>query len=266
MTFQSTIRAARRILPRGWSPVIATLARAVPALRRYPVSLNDGSTITLDLQRRMVHGYFFHGGQPHGDGILTVLRRTLHPGGVFVDVGANIGYYSLYASRLVGSSGAVLAYEPLPDAFAELARNAPPNVTVRRVAVGSRSGTIEFGVRDEADMSSFDIQGASSVLQVPLTTLDEALAELTRLDLLKIDVEGYEMEVLEGADTTIRRLRPTICFEYLAAFGAARGLPISAYLDWFSGRGYSCAWLNSTGRGQTLTQAEKSSDMLAIPM
>ncbi|VTU00933.1 Methyltransferase, FkbM family OS=Oscillatoria acuminata PCC 6304 GN=Oscil6304_3683 PE=4 SV=1: Methyltransf_21 [Gemmataceae bacterium] len=149
-----------------------------------------------------------------------LIRRYLQPGMNVVDVGANVGYYSLLAARRVGATGRVLAVEPSAVAADRLAAtikdNAIPNIHVERVGLGqSRGEAILFDPRPDNHSPTMlgDPGGAGRV--VPIRTLDEVTAEcgLTHIDLLKIDVEGYEPRVFAGAEELFaaRRIRAVLC-------------------------------------------------------
>lgn len=135
------------------------------------------------------------------------LRAYLRSGDVAIDVGANIGLTALAASRAVGDSGAVLAVEPHPRIFGYLRKNVAlnqaGNVTLFNVALGNReeAGTL----RDmRADDTGFLAPGGSGI-EVPVRRLDQLPIPNASIALMKIDVEGYERFVLEGAAATLPR-------------------------------------------------------------
>jgi len=143
-------------------------------------------------------------------------------GSTFYDIGANVGFFTLVAAKIVGADGFVVAFEPLPANVRQLEKNvtlnALTNVTVIPKAVGSIEGLAGFAVgddgRDNSRLSEGPAEGAGEI-EVPVTTVDAAVREhdLRMPDVLKIDVEGSEIEVLRGALQTIRRSRPLIVAE-----------------------------------------------------
>lgn len=144
---------------------------------------------------------------------VLAFAHFLRPGMTVVDVGANIGFFSLVAAKLVGSMGRVLAVEPEPANCGRIARNVElnryANVEVAQVALGDRSGEVTLHLAsDHGHHSMLDRSPdrAGNSITVPMLTLDTLLASrnIGRVDLLKIDVEGYEVEVLRGAAETIR--------------------------------------------------------------
>jgi FkbM family methyltransferase len=146
-------------------------------------------------------------------GVTALFRQLIRPGDVVVDVGANIGYFTILAARLVGLEGHVHALEPAPDTHAALVanirRNGLGNVTAHAVAAAASTGTATLhharGVNAGASSLRSDPGprlGAVSAysVDVPLRPLAELVPpeQRSRLRLVKIDVEGYEADVLEG--------------------------------------------------------------------
>ena len=136
-------------------------------------------------------------------------RRLLSAGDVVVDVGANIGFFTLLSSSLVGSSGRVLAVEPHPNNFgilqSSLARNGIKNVTAVPVGLGETAGT---GVVEMRNQEDFPNRTASMVpgsgedkADVVVVTLPQLLADhgIDRVRLVKIDVDGLETAIVRGA-------------------------------------------------------------------
>lgn len=138
-----------------------------------------------------------------------LLESQLGVGDTFVDVGANIGTLTLAASRLVGSSGRVFAIEAHPRTVRYLQGNVDlngaSNVTILHAAAGDCAGTVKFSNRRSDDQNSI----ASAGIEVPLATLDSLLLGLlpsnSRIRLLKIDVEGFELFALRGAERILER-------------------------------------------------------------
>lgn len=139
-------------------------------------------------------------------GVQDLFCRLLRPGWVFYDVGAHAGYHALLASRLVGPSGRVIAFEPHPLNVARLRRhvalNRTSNLQVFAAAVAARSGSGRLMEGGNSYASRLDPDGP---IPVPLTSLDE-YAEQSGVvpDAVKIDVEGSESDVIEGAAGILR--------------------------------------------------------------
>jgi FkbM family methyltransferase len=157
----------------------------------------------------------------------------LSPGDIVYDVGANIGWYSLLAARVVGASGSVLAFEPSLENAVLAQRNAAANgldnITVVPAALtdeegwmafiekGSLEGRLEKDDSEEQARrrATRKLAGSNGRTLVPITTLDAWLAHTGRPTptLVKIDVEGAEVGVLRGMEQTLRDARPTLIIE-----------------------------------------------------
>jgi FkbM family methyltransferase len=160
-----------------------------------------------------------HGGA-YEPGLMAALEALVTPSSVCLDVGANVGPVSLALGRLCGE-GRVHAFEPVAASFAflerNLASNGAANVTAHRLALSDTDGTATINYNRQAAGAAFISEHLADGVaeQVSLTTLDKwaASARLERLDLLKIDVEGSELQVLDGAAATLRRFRPVLIVE-----------------------------------------------------
>lgn len=144
-----------------------------------------------------------------------LLETELPVGGTFVDGGANIGFYTLLAARRVGAGGTVVAFEMMPDTAAILrqhvADNGPLPVTVIERALSERSGervtaSVEPGQHGQASIVAGG-PGERHRVSVETVTLDEALAGVGPIDLIKLDLEGAEFMALSGASAVLARTR-----------------------------------------------------------
>ena len=155
--------------------------------------------------------------EPH---VAATLDRLLGPGDVFVDVGANVGYHAFRASSRVGVDGRVIAVEANPENARLIAHtiaiNSLTNVELVLLALAARRGYVNFGTHvgsnggflpdDEQTTDS----GRGTI--VPTIALDDL--DLDRVSVVKIDVEGAEGIVIDGARATIERLRPSFVMEF----------------------------------------------------
>lgn len=154
----------------------------------------------------------------------TALKRLAQTGGVVLDIGANIGVYSMLCARWTGSSGRVWAFEPAPATLALLRDHIGMNGLAERIEVVAQAVSEEVG---EAVFYTHDFSGENSLnpgfagrvaeaatVRVPVTTVDE-FCQTRKIapTLIKIDVEGYELQVLRGARETIRRYQPALLIE-----------------------------------------------------
>ena len=131
--------------------------------------------------------------------------HLLRSGDLFVDVGANIGSYTVLASKVIGANS--LSLEPVPITFERLTRNININeinnlVDARRCAVGNANGTLRFSADCDTTNQVVDQNYVGVAIEVPVTSLDTML-ENSKPTLIKIDVEGYEPQVIEGAIKTL---------------------------------------------------------------
>ncbi|MBK9263353.1 MAG: FkbM family methyltransferase [Polyangiaceae bacterium] len=152
---------------------------------------------------------------------MTMLPRLLEPGATFVDVGANVGVYSIAAAHFVGPTGRVVAFEPTEEARSLLEASARRNgfewLVIRSEALSDHVGRAELFFDDETELASLShsTSGAARSVSVPLNTLDAVHADLGlgRTNLLKIDVEGAEEAVLRGAREFLAASEPVILHE-----------------------------------------------------
>jgi FkbM family methyltransferase len=164
--------------------------------------------------------------EPH---VSAVLPRLLASGDVFVDVGAHAGYYALYASRLVGPHGRVYAVEPAASAHAilraNLALNSATNVVPVFVAAGASEARAQLVEPPEGNTGGMSVRplspagarepahSAGEVVVKPVTAILEE-GHRARLSLVKIDVEGFEAEVLRGVEPLFAEgYRPALIVE-----------------------------------------------------
>lgn len=164
------------------------------------------------------------------DPVVSAIRARLRAGGAFVDAGANIGFFTVLAARIVGPGGRVFAIEMLPVTADQLRRNIDANelsnVTLLQYALSDRDGetllaTIPRGKFGRASIvrNSED----SDQVQVEARTLDSLLVDSGPIDLLKMDLESAEFLALKGAPRVLRTTR-SIIFEELDGETSARKL------------------------------------------
>ena len=168
---------------------------------------------------------------------LCVLRQHLPPGGVFIDAGAHAGVVSLAASRWVGPTGRVYAFEPSEREYRRLLDSLKlsraSNVTPVRAAVGAKSEKGSLMVAD-ASFSGLNTLGErfayagipmASREAVEIVTIDDFVRQhgVARVDAIKLDIEGGEAKALAGAKETLRRTRPALVLELNATALVATG-------------------------------------------
>jgi FkbM family methyltransferase len=151
-------------------------------------------------------------------GELDIFMQIISPGAIVLDVGANIGAHTVPLAQLVGIGGAVVAFEPQPVLHqilcANLVLNSIPNVITYAMALGNCEGECKIPLFDYSQPLNFGGVAMDLVEEgesVPLGKLDTF--KLERVDFIKLDVEGFESKVLEGAAETIERCRPIMYIE-----------------------------------------------------
>jgi len=138
-----------------------------------------------------------------------LLRQVLFPGAVVVDAGANIGIYSEFLSRCVGPNGVVHSFEPAPENFKRLcaATRKLSNVRLSQAAVGEHSGKSELYLSDKlnVDHRAYLADGDSRrVVPIEMVALDDYFKPSQRVDLIKMDIQGYELHALRGANRVLQ--------------------------------------------------------------
>lgn len=194
------------------------------------------------------------------DDDLRPFLSLLKPGMTFVDVGANYGLYSLQVARVVGPGGRVVAFEPSPRVYPRLADhvrlNAAANVATHQIAVADRVGTATFYLGRNDSIGSLQRPTAGDSTQVPTTTLDRFLAEagIDRVDAVKVDVEGGEMNVLRGMRELLSRdAKPVLLFEHNFPALAAAGSSAEELFGAIVAHGYD-AYLVEKGKMHRVTR------------
>ena len=239
-------------LRRGWIPAgrwrvepvaVRSVRRCGAALGERTARTRYGFEMRLDLTDWVDQHIFATGDYEPMTG--RAIDALLGSGQCAVDVGANVGYFSLLMSRRVGERGTVLAFEPVPGTRRRLEQNVALNsdsqVEVRAEAVGASVAEVELhlGTATHSGVASLrPIDGSEGALRVPQTTLDAALGD-RRPTLLKIDVEGAEAGVLDGAEDLLERASPDLVLEVSAQFLPEFGETGRSLCDRLLSRGYA---------------------------
>jgi FkbM family methyltransferase len=166
----------------------------------------------------------------------ALLDRVLQPGMVFVDGGANEGVYSVFAAARVGPMGRVIAVEPSSRELARLRENVAlnrlSNVDIVEAALAERSGSAPLLIAEKLHAGqntlgafAYDTVKSVGAQDVAVKTLDEIVLQcaLSRLDILKLDLEGAEIRALSGAGRVLAEMRPLVLVEVSEASLAHQG-------------------------------------------
>ena len=206
---------------RGKGRLVGLLHRAIGARPEFHVA--HGLKMQLDLEEYLqAHLYGFGELEP-----LTgkLMQKLLKPGDVYVDVGAHVGFHTLLARQKIGNEGVVVAIEPQPEnAAAILANwqlNGFSNLDLYVAAAGEQSSRVRLPHQVSRDRARLTLNGngvndTDLTFQVPIVDLESVVEPYDHIRLLKIDVEGFELQVLRGARNALERVE-NIVFEYLRA-------------------------------------------------
>jgi FkbM family methyltransferase len=180
--------------------------------------------------------------------MLHFFAKVVSKGSTVFDVGANIGIYSLLASKRTGADGHVYSFEPSDWAFQRLNENISmnefKNISVFKVGVSDKKGTASFHVcEDDAynSIGSTPMQEVKSVKQIDICSIDDICTanNIKRIDIIKIDTEGADLLVLQGARGMLNSADPPIVFcEYNKNITSGYAYSLEDYRNYISGIGY----------------------------
>jgi FkbM family methyltransferase len=210
-------------------------------------------------------------------GLHAFLERNVRPGMVCLDVGANLGEVTMHMARKAGASGRVLAFEPIPPVRARLEQHVERNrlgdvVSVESIALSNGAGrvTMSYATADEPNQgmgSIVHVDNAYTPLRIEVATQSlDALVDargLSRLDLIKIDVQGAEPLVLAGAPETLARFSPDLLMEVAPSDLQFMGTDSRALCTSVEALGYSLFELHAGRPTRLLRAAELAPDFAA---
>ena len=229
------------------------VARIPPKHIDYPkpswrLTKSGGITLRLDLSD-LVGWYAYWGfSEPARQRLYSLIQK----GDVVFDIGANIGEVALNAAEKVGAKGNVVAFEPFPTNFDALQKNAQlndlPNLTIVNKAVGAEKAILKMIVADDANAGMNRItdgsDGDDDAAEVEVVTLDDFIdpSVFSKIDLIKIDVEGFEMHVLRGAVSTLTSFRPKLFVELIDTYLQRQGSSTKEVLQLLESFGYELSF------------------------
>lgn len=226
-------------------------ARAAMGLSDSCIVIRDGVKYDLDLSQGIDFAIFL--GNLFEPGTRNALRKLVKPSALVLDIGANIGAHSLLLAQLVGPYGRVLCFEPTDFAFAKLSRNLELNPDLASRVTPFHCFLAE---KDDAEVpetiySSWPLSPQNGLhakhlgqaMPTNITrarSIDGALAELGNpaVQLIKMDVDGFETEVLRGCTALLRNRRPTFLMELSPYVLDERGSSLEELLSYFAPHGY----------------------------
>lgn len=195
-----------KVLPRAAYPVVAGPMRGTKFILGALAGEGGGASV------------YFNGMETEQT---AMMLAELGAGKVFFDIGANVGYYTILASRRVGRAGVVVAFEPVLRNLVFLQQhvdlNNAGNVKILPFALSEKSSIASFSLGQNSAVGHLsEPNGANNgqtndLVYVPTVSLDEISVKLNLApDVMKIDVEGAEMEVFRGGRQTLEKVKPTI--------------------------------------------------------
>jgi FkbM family methyltransferase len=242
---------------KGKSRIARSLAKVLlgkNAQGRIHVSLPDGSRMSLDPRSRTEAGAFYSGVYDRDD--IDFFKCCLSDNPVTLDIGANVGLISIPLSLHSKPRGQLIAFEPVAANARALRENIELNglgqmVEICECALGNEKGTLRIG-RETATGASTDnayteasATGLSRSLEwtsVPVKRLDDVIESFspTQIDLIKMDVEGAELDVLRGSLQTLQKYRPIIYGEFNLALRSSSGETFADVAQIMGGLDYQC--------------------------
>lgn len=268
----SMLTGLTRLLPRSWIKAVGRQQWRHPALKR---AYDWGAARVRRGDRIVVRGvgqglrfnasgsnagYILGTSEPH---VQQALALLVDGGDVVYDIGANIGFFSILAARLTGPTGHVVAFDPLASNAERIVHNSSLNgfdwVEVRTIAVGREDGDARFLVSEVSSWgrlaSTGRHEGHTGETGVRVQTLDSIVASGTRPpQVVKIDVEGAEADVLDGARVTIGAHRPRLIIELHGTNAAVA--------DRLDSLGYAGIVIGDTA---TVRKAQWNAHVVALP-
>jgi FkbM family methyltransferase len=248
--------------------------RAEP--RSGPIDVN-GIKFNIDLEFDPRYRLMYRG--TYQSKVTRLLKRFLREGDTFIDVGANVGYVSAFGLGLVGKTGQVHAFEPVPRYFDLLRRVEQDNPSFRLhingTALGDKPGVATIAVTKLPNMGwntmvpdFMNERDVAETVEVPVTTLDTYLAEkqIRRVRLVKIDTEGYEFPVLRGFVRTLREMEepPILIVEIAPGAAAKLGVTRDDLPRFMRELDYECLDVDLTARVE-VADLQRTTDVTFVP-
>jgi FkbM family methyltransferase len=232
----------------------------------------DGLNFRLKVDLAEVYGYWMYMLGQIEPVVSFIVRRLFHSNGVMLDIGANVGYYSILAAYAC-PNGQVWSFEPSPRTYGILCENIQANrlqnVVARQLALGETHSMLKFNIYGDQALNSVSVSaehrhpffpgGPVQVLNVECTTIDDVMNDnhIERVDLIKLDIEGYEYFALKGAERLLARPdAPILVCEIEPLWLKQFELSASGVIRYVQSLGYRCFEVTSYG----LVERERISD------
>ena len=196
------------------------------------------------------------GNQRYEPDEIEFAKNSIHKGDVVLDIGAHIGYYTLFFASLVGERGKVYAFEPDPDNFALLKKNVElngyRNVVLEQAAVSNQSGRTRLFLCDynKGMHRIYDSKHSKRAIDIGVLRLDDYFSDYDgKIDFIKMDIEGAELSAVQGMSSLLRKNRQvTIVTEFTPANIRGFGAEPEHYISLLADSGFSWHDLNDKNR------------------
>ena len=197
---------------------------------------------------------------------MKFIENYLKPGDYFIDIGANIGIYTLLAASIIGSEGYVDAFEALPTTFERLKenveRNNIKNITLHPVATGEQSKTIQFtknfDTRNHIINKDDMISNQTDSVNIPCEPIDNCLNNENHYAMAKIDVEGYELPTVKGAENLLKNSNPPVLLLEINEAFRRYNFSESDIINYLNQKGYEMAIYNAKNNSIEFTKYRKN--------
>lgn len=212
--------------------------------------------------------YYFGVFEPH---CLAIVKKLLRTGDTFVDIGGNIGLYTIYGSQIVGLAGKVLTFEPIPSHCVRirenLALNNITNFIVFETALGDKTGIVDLEIPEGGNQGCFSvsnnaepIKSGENKTRAKISRFDDVIRDNdpSKISLIKIDIEGAEFMALQGMQEMFSKFCPSVIIELNQIALNRLGSNSFAVISWFQDKGYRGWTISITGRLQELSSDEIS--------
>ncbi|WP_040490037.1 FkbM family methyltransferase [Indibacter alkaliphilus] len=231
--------------------------------------------LRVDISKSMGAAIYWRGA--HDWAPIFVMEKNIQHGSCIIDIGANQGEYSIWAARKAGTNGKVIAFEPMDELFNTLQKNISLNPNYKNVIIPVKVGLSDRPGKLNLYGKEGDNEGVNTLFptashniliqEIELSTLDMELEKMKvdKVDFVKLDVEGAELQVLKGSQKTIEKYRPKWLIEINAEACEAGGYAAEDILQLLSGFGYSFYKIGLRGKLIPLQKIQDEfSNILAV--
>jgi len=195
---------------------------------------------------------------------IEFLKKNIKPNAVVLDIGANIGFYAKILSGLVGKNGKVHCFEPDVQNFARLSQacSGIQNVIINNMAVGPRTETIKIYTSKNlnVDHRTYKPEEYEQEFEIQATSIDDYLGRNLKVDLIKMDIQGFEMQAIQGMQKTLETNRNIKIISEFWPYGIKKaGDSLLGYFNFLLSQDFNCYLFDKSGL--TKLTSQKVSEM-----